>query len=171
MINRLPLSFIFSCICLLQLGCSATSPKSIQPPAQVTEWDTRLSGKAGTLSITFNLPHQANAEVSLSNEAIKHKQYTPVRISVKNENCLRGHQVSVHYVQESSTFLTKYFSQEAIWDKSNNLSVQWSEDRQMTITLNDETIALEQFKTPRQLKIVSLMAPMTIEKFEYSPQH
>ena len=151
-------------------ACSTTQPRSTTPPAQVSEWDTRLSGKAGALSITFKLPQQSYAELFLSDENIRPKYPTPIHVVLSNENCIRGHQVAIKYREEANTFLTKYFVQEAIWNTSNTLQLVWNADQKITLTLNDEVIHVEQTRTLRYLKIKSQIAPIAIEKFEYSPK-
>ncbi len=165
--TSLPTLFLLSCICLLQLGCA--SPKSTPPTTQVSEWETRLSGNSGTLNITFNLPQQAAAELLLSDQPIRIKYGAPVRIALNNENCTFGHLVSVNHLQGSDR-LFKYFSQEARWNHSNKLTINWTTDRKMTITLNGETIHIDTPTTLRHLKIVSFFDAMTIEHFEYTPQ-
>ncbi|WP_049629170.1 hypothetical protein [Cellvibrio sp. pealriver] len=170
--TSLPTLFLLGCICLLQLGCASpksSSPKSTHPPAQVSEWETRLSGYAGTLNITFNLPQQAAAELYLSDQPIRIKYGAPVRIALDNENCTLGHLVSVNHLQ-GSDFLFKYFSQEARWNHSNTLTLNWTTDRKMTITLNEEIIHIDTPTTLRHLKIASSFEAMTIEHFEYTPQ-
>jgi len=162
--------FAAALLCVLQLSCTTVPSTKLATPAQISTWNTALPGSAGKLLIHFKLPAHAKSDLLFSNRTIDDHRLAPIRLSLNNENCASGHLVSLSYKSGVNTTLSKYFVQEALWSKSNTLIISWDSEQKMTASLNGEAIQVEIEQKIQQLVIVSYLAPIEIEKFEYSPQ-
>lgn len=160
-----------SSACIFSLACTSTSspPTAITTPLEISEWETRIPARQGTVKITFTLPQQAKAEFQLFDGKPRHISYAVARVTLSDENCTSGHLAAINYKKSNSDYHIKYFEKEAAWNNTNTLILSWNTNNQIITTLNDEIISTDAYDRISTLKIVSRFSPIKIQALEYLP--
>lgn len=158
-------------IAFLPLLACTTHRQPVKPaePFQTNEWQTRLHGKQGSVTILFNLSPQAKAHFELlSNKKVDENTYNIIAadISLYNQNCAVGHMTGVNYFTNGSIF-SQYFTKETPWNNTNSITLTWDE-QQLSVTVNDEAITVTPERKIKTLRITSTTAPINIEQVQYN---
>jgi len=91
---------------------------------------------------TFTMPMKSRVNLFLlRNKNIEAKNSFIGRITITDENCASGHQVSITYEKKPDEYLTAYFPKEIPWDKTYKLKIS-RDSKTLKFDLNGETISV-----------------------------
>lgn len=166
---RLVNIMIVSLICFQLLGCATPQPIPITSPISTSQWETRLPDNQNSVKIIFSLPQYARAEFQLFNGKPKHVNAAPARIILSDENCSSGHLAAINHQANRAERLIQYFTKETPWNNTNTIILARDTNNRLITTLNGETLTTELAGKVNSLKIVSTVAPITLQKIEYTP--
>ena len=105
--------------------------------------------------LTFTMPMKARAHLFLLRSKNKNARNNFVgRITITDEGCATGHQVSISYEKTRDEILTVYFPKEIPWDKTYNLRVRHNGD-ELTLSLNGETISVTPLQKAKFIQLTN----------------
>ncbi len=137
-----------SLILALGLWLFATAQNTFSATSAESDGEKILIPLTSSPEFTFTLPMKARFNFFLLNNKNTKPDFLPAaRITISDQDCATGHQVSVNYDRTSKEILMDYFHSEIPWGSTYKLKI--SRDLKtdvVTLILNGETLAITPFK-------------------------
>lgn len=110
-----------------------------------------------TTVIKFTIPMYAEANFRLlDTKHYRHKFDYVANINFNDKDCINGHNAALEYKQNLNDHYARYFDNPAKWNQQNILLLKLSQNKkELTATLNNETITINTIKPIRFLHITS----------------
>jgi hypothetical protein len=103
--------------------------------------------------LTFTMPMKSRANLNLlRSDNKKARDIIVGRITITDEGCALGHQVSIYYEKKPNEYLTVYFPKEIPWDTTYKLRVSRNAE-ELTINLNGETISVTPLQKAKFIQV------------------
>jgi len=138
-------------LCLLLSGAANSAFSASKDPERI------LLSLSDEPEFTFTMPIKSSVRFSLltTGRSAETREHLMGSITISDQDCALGHQVSIRYEKKRDEILTTYFSKEIPWGTTYTLKV--SRDAKtdaITVNLNGEIISV---KTYEKVKFISLV--------------
>jgi hypothetical protein len=136
-------------LCLIFIGnaANANSPDE-EEQARIT------IPLANTPQFTFTVPMGSTVHFFLIKTRKKEAINNYVgRITISDQGCSVGHQVSINYEKKRGEFLTAYFPKEISWNTIYKLSLN-QDSKTLTIDVNGETVSVTPYHHAKFIQVI-----------------
>lgn len=147
-----------STLLALITACSAPpqpEPTTIEYPNSSDLAELIMLGNTTVIKFTIPMYAEANFRL-LDTKHYRHKFDYVANINFNDKDCINGHNAALEYKQNLNDHYAKYFDNPAKWDQQHTLLLKLGKNKkELTATLNNETISINTMKPIRFLHITS----------------
>ncbi|MBI3711371.1 MAG: hypothetical protein HY253_00170 [Burkholderiales bacterium] len=153
------------------LSACATTTSGNYPPlnasiGDVKDWRMSLYRESGRIDIKMRLAFATTTRIAL--ETANEIEQAPVHLSFSGTDCSKNPDVSVRYSIASGVFGYKHFKAPLDWQSDVNISIQWDENTQTSISINGEKVSVQPYIPFKTLHILGGSGVAHVKELEYT---